>query len=82
MARKRMVVADHPYSLILSPSDFYLFGYLKGLFRGEIFETGEQLLSALEGIFQSLDKRTLTNVFLEWMTRLERCIETNGDYVG
>jgi hypothetical protein len=23
----------------------------------------------------------LTNVFLEWMKRLERCIETDGDYV-
>jgi histone-lysine N-methyltransferase SETMAR len=83
MAPNAMVVGTHPpYSLDLAPSDFYLFGDVTGLLRGESFETREQLLSAVEDIVKSLEKRTLTKVFAEWITKFERCIETNGDYVG
>jgi hypothetical protein len=50
MAQNAMVVAAHsPCSPDPAPSDFYLFGHVKGLLRGELFETGEQLLSAVEG---------------------------------
>jgi hypothetical protein len=77
-----MVIAAHPpYSADLAPSDFYLFGHEKCLFKGESFETGEQLLSAVDGILGSFDKWTLTKVFLEWMKRLEGSIEINDDYV-
>jgi hypothetical protein len=62
----------------LAPSDFYLFGHMKGLLRGDSFETGEQVLSAVKAILRSLEKSTLTKVFLEWMTRLEQCIEIKG----
>jgi hypothetical protein len=66
MAQNAMVIAAHaPYSLDLAPSDFYLFGHVKGLLWGESFETGEQLLSAVEGILRSLQQWTLTKVFLE-----------------
>jgi hypothetical protein len=34
------------------------------------------------GRFEDRRKVALTKVFLEWMRRLERCIETNGDYFG
>jgi hypothetical protein len=47
----------------------------------ESFETGERLLSVVEGLFRSLEKWTLTNIFLEWMRRIEQYIETNDDYV-
>jgi histone-lysine N-methyltransferase SETMAR len=81
MAQNAMVIAAHrPYSPDLAPSDFYLLGHVKGLLRGESFETGERLLSAVDGILGSFEKWTLTKVFLEWMTRLERCVEINGDY--
>jgi histone-lysine N-methyltransferase SETMAR len=51
MAQNAMVVAAHPpYSADLAPSDFYLFGHVKGLFRGESFETGDQSLSAVIAI--------------------------------
>jgi hypothetical protein len=61
-----MVIADYPpYSPDLAPSDFYLFGHVKCLLRGGSLETGEQLLLAVEGISRSLEKWTLTKVFLE-----------------
>jgi hypothetical protein len=61
-----MVIAAHPpYSPDLAPYDFYLFGHVRGLLRGESFETGERLLSAIEDILKSLEKATLTKDFLE-----------------
>jgi hypothetical protein len=66
MARDAMVRADHPpYSPGLAPSDFDLFGDMKGLLRGESFQTEERLLSAIEGILRSLEKSTFMKVFLE-----------------
>jgi histone-lysine N-methyltransferase SETMAR len=72
MAGNAMVIAVHPpYSPDLAPSDFYLLGHVRGLLRGESFETGERLISAVDGILRSLKKWILTRVFLEWMKRLE-----------
>jgi hypothetical protein len=45
-----VMVANFPYSPDMVPYDFYLFGHVKGLLRGESFETGKQLLSAIEAI--------------------------------
>jgi hypothetical protein len=82
MARNGIVIAGHPPdSQNLATPDFYLFSHVKGLFRGESFETG-QVLSAVNNLLRSLEKLTLTRVFLEWMRRLERYIDTDGDYVG
>jgi histone-lysine N-methyltransferase SETMAR len=57
MGQNAVVGAAHPtYSPDLAPSDFCLFGHVKGLPRGESFETGEQLGLAVEGIFGFLAK--------------------------
>jgi hypothetical protein len=83
MAHNAMVVAvQFLYSPDLDPSDFSLFGHMKGLLRGESLETGEQSLSAVEGESSSLEKWTLTKLFLEWIKRAKSYIETDGDYVG
>jgi hypothetical protein len=73
---------DHPpYLLDLAPSDFYLFGYIKSRLSGISFDEGGGLLSVVETILGSIEKSALDRVFLEWMERLQRCIDTNGDYV-
>jgi hypothetical protein len=54
-------MATHPpYSMDLAPSYFffYLFGHVKVLLRGESFETGENLLSAVEVILGYLKSRS------------------------
>jgi hypothetical protein len=71
-----------PYSQILAPSDFYLFGYLKDILQGQHFEDGDQLFDANTALTGTIEKVTLQRVFLEWMERLRRCIDTNGEYVG
>jgi hypothetical protein len=40
------------------------------------------LLSVVEGLLQSLEKRILIKAFLEWMKRIELYIETDDDHVG
>jgi hypothetical protein len=60
-----VIAAQPPYSPVLAPSEFYLFGHVKSVLRGESFETGEQLLSALEGSLRSLETWPLTRVCLE-----------------
>jgi hypothetical protein len=82
MAHNEMVLASHsPYSPDLAPSDFSLFGHVNGLLRGESFET-EAIVIGGRGHFEVVGKVNFDKVFLEWMTRLERCIEINSDYVG
>jgi hypothetical protein len=83
MARHAMAIAFHPpYSPDRAPLDFYLFDHVKGLLRGESFESEERLLAAVEGMLKSLERSTLMKVSLEWMKRPGRCVEIDGDYVG
>jgi histone-lysine N-methyltransferase SETMAR len=64
MARSVMVIAAHPPSSPdLAPSDFYLFGDVKGLLRGESFEAGERLVSAVEGMLEFVEKCLLRRFF-------------------
>jgi histone-lysine N-methyltransferase SETMAR len=75
--------APHPpYSPDLAPSDFCLFGYLKDKFQGQHFEDGDQLFDPIIALTGTIEKLTLQRVFLEWMERLRRFIDTNGEYVG
>jgi hypothetical protein len=77
----RMKSAPHPpYSPDLAPSDFYLFGYLKRCIARLSFEDADQLLAAVEGVLEDIEKVTLQAVFLEWVDRLRKCIATNGAY--
>jgi hypothetical protein len=78
-----MEQAPHPpYSPDLAPSDFYLFGSLKDRLQGQHFEDGDRPFDAIMAVTESIEKVTLQWVFLEWMERLRRCIDTNGEYVG
>jgi hypothetical protein len=55
-----MKSASHPpYSPDLAPSDFYLFGYVKRCLAGLSFEDADQLLAAVEGVLEGIEKVTL-----------------------
>jgi histone-lysine N-methyltransferase SETMAR len=78
-----MIRVPHlPYSPDLAPSDFFRFRYLKSMFQGRHFETGEERLAAMRDMLATIEKVTLERVFLEWMERLAKCISTFGEYVG
>jgi hypothetical protein len=74
-------LAPHPpYSPDLAPSDFYLIRYVKRCLAGLSLEDADQLLAAVEGVLEGIEKVTLQTVFVEWMDRLRKCIATNGEY--
>jgi transposase len=70
-----------PDSPDLAPCDFYLFGYIKDRLADASFEELDQLLQAIDAIFQSIDKATLERVFQEWMYRLAQCCVAVGGLV-
>jgi hypothetical protein len=61
-----MKSAPHPPdSPDLAPPDFYLFGYIKRCLVGLSFEDADQLLAAVKGVLERIEKVTLHAVFLE-----------------
>jgi hypothetical protein len=80
--QNRMKAAPDPSdSPDIAPSDFSLFGYIKGYLGGLSFENADELLESVRGVLRMIEKVTLHAVFLEWMERLRKCIVTNGEYV-
>jgi hypothetical protein len=78
-----MKQAPHPpYLRDLAPSDFFLFGYARRKLMGDHAESPSELLIAIRIILSEIPRGTLNAVFLEWMERLQKCIDTNGEYVG
>jgi hypothetical protein len=76
-----MTSAPHPpHSPDLAPLDFHLFGDVKRCLTSLSFEDADQLLAALEGVLEGIEKVTLQVVFLECMGRLKKCIAANGEY--
>jgi hypothetical protein len=74
--------APHPlFSPDLAPCDFCLFSSVKHLPAGREFADRNELEQAVMAILDGIEKVTLREVFLTWMARLTRCIETNGEEV-
>jgi hypothetical protein len=69
-----------PCSPDLAPSDFYLFGYVKRRLVGPSFKDADQLLAAVKGVLEGIEKMTLQAVFLEWVDRLRKCIAIKREY--
>jgi hypothetical protein len=65
----------------LVPSDFYLFGYLKGRLALCHERTKEDLLRKVTEILNSISEEELVRVFLDWMKRSEQVINTGGEYI-
>jgi hypothetical protein len=56
-----------PHSPDLAPSDFFLFGYVKGKLMGYCAETPSELLVRILVILAEIAREALNAVFLEWM---------------
>jgi hypothetical protein len=78
-----MEQAPHPRcSPDLALSEFFLFGYVKGKLMGYRAETPSELLVRIRVILAEIPRGTLSAVFLEWMERLQRCVQVDNEYVG
>jgi transposase len=71
-----------PYSPDLAPSDFYLFGKLKGAFAGPEFVSTDKLLLPIRELTGSIERAELESVFDAWEWRLRQCIQMKGEYVS
>jgi transposase len=77
-----MKQATHPpYSPDLAPYEFFLFGYVNRKLMGYHAESPSELLLGIRVILSEIPREILNPVFLEWMERLRKCIDTNGEYV-
>jgi hypothetical protein len=78
-----MKKAPHPpYSPDLTPSDSFLFGYVKRNLMGRHAENLSELLVRIQVIMRAIPGETLVEVFLEWMKRLQQYVNMNGKFVG
>jgi hypothetical protein len=72
-----------PYSPDIAPSDFFFSVGWKPSLKGE---NGEdelyELYELLNGILTDLSIEMIETIFLDWMNRLQRLIDGNGDYVS
>jgi hypothetical protein len=77
-----MEKAPHPpYSPDLAPSDFFLFGHVKGMLCGPAFGSSGEPLSAVGGILAPIEESILINVFHKWRKRFQKCINTEGEFI-
>jgi hypothetical protein len=60
----------------------FLFGYVKGKLMGYRAETLPELLVRSRVILAEILRETLNAVFLEWMERLQKCVQVDSEYVG
>lgn len=74
------VLPHPPYSPDLSPCDFWLNPYIKSCLRGRRFETRSAVGSALYQCINSISKERFQNAFSEWLARLEKCVQSEGEY--
>jgi hypothetical protein len=83
ITRNEMKCAPHPPSSPgLAPPDFFLFGYMKRKLMGYRADSESEFLVRICVILAEIPRDVLNAVFFEWVDRLQKCIQTNGDDVG
>jgi histone-lysine N-methyltransferase SETMAR len=80
--KMKFVLLPHPpYSPDLAPSDFHLFGPLKGALRGVKFSSDDEVRNAVHSWFAEQPKNFFYDGFSKWVDRCNKCIAVQGDYV-
>ena len=75
------LVPHPPYSPDLAPSDFFLFPKLKTFLAGPKYGSNTEVISAAEGLLSDLDKSAYSDGIKAFETRLNKCIQLEGEYV-
>jgi hypothetical protein len=69
-----------PDSPDLAPSDYFRFGDIKDKLHGSSFPSALYLHRATKQTMESLDRTILMATLDECITRVERCIQSDGEY--
>ena len=80
MASEKVKVLNHPpYSLYLSPCDFFLFPRLKKMLSGNRHTSRSSLGSAIYQFLQYISKEDYLSAFHDWLKRLQKCVSVKGE---
>jgi hypothetical protein len=66
----------------LAPSDFFLFGSVKGELMEHRAEIPSELLVHIRVILAEIPRETLNTVFLELLERLQKGVQADDEHVG
>jgi hypothetical protein len=77
-----MKQAPHPLFARFGTLGLFLFGYVKGKLIEHCAETPSELLVHIRVILVEIPRETRNAVFLEWMERLQKCVQVDGEYIG
>jgi hypothetical protein len=72
-------VAHPPFSHEITPSDFFLFGWLKGELSSRPDSEINGLFEIVEEILITRTSDTIARVFANWIERLKQVTDINGD---
>jgi hypothetical protein len=74
-------VPHPPFRLDITPSDFFLFGRLKGELSSRQISETNGLFEIVDEILITLTPDTIARLFGNWIKRLTKVFNANGDYV-
>ncbi|MBR6907364.1 hypothetical protein IKN40_02405 [bacterium] len=78
----RFILLENPtYSPDIAPSDFWLFKFIEEKRKGTVVPNEAQLIIQTRKILSKIDKSILGAVYQEWIKRLDKVIELDGDYL-
>ncbi|CAH1997356.1 unnamed protein product [Acanthoscelides obtectus] len=75
LTEENVELLDHPpYSLNLSPSDFFTFPKIKNRLRGQRFQSPEEAVDAFKNAVLDLPANEWNKCFENWFERMQMCI--------
>jgi hypothetical protein len=81
LEKRQIARAPHShYSPNITPCDFWLFGILKQKMKERVFQSEEQILTAITESWNELTFEDTQRVFHNWMERLIWVIANTGEY--
>uniref|UniRef100_A0A672GPV3 Mos1 transposase HTH domain-containing protein n=1 Tax=Salarias fasciatus TaxID=181472 RepID=A0A672GPV3_SALFA len=81
LMKNGMTLLTHaPYLPDLVPFDFFLFPKLKKELKGRPFADVEEVQEKAQPALKGIITHEFADAFVKWETRLERCINVNGNY--
>lgn len=74
------VVPHPPYSPDLAPCDFFIFPRMKKNLKGKRLDDVEAVKTASQRVLDNIKVEEFQRCFKQWEKRLDKCIESNGEY--
>ena len=74
------IIPQPPYSSDLAPCNYWLFSKKKRPFRGQRFESIEEIQEKSPKALKDIPSDEFKKCFEDWKTRWYKCLASGGDY--